>query len=168
MVLVEVDPSDAADPSAHLRAQLDFYRSAVLSKLDGLDDAALDTAVVPSGWTPRQLLAHLVFMERRWFVWGFLAEQVDDPWGEQVDGRWSTDESAAALSERLLAGGRSTSEILRDHPLDEPAATGGRFPADEPPPTLLTIAFHVLQEMARHAGHLDVVRELIDGSTGES
>jgi hypothetical protein len=168
MVLVEVDPSDAADPSAHLRAQLDFYRSAVLSKLDGLDDAALDTTVVPSGWTPRQLLAHLVFMERRWFVWGFLAEQVDDPWGDHVDGRWSTDESVAALSERLLAGGRRTSEILRDHPLDEPAAAGGRFPADEPPPTLATIAFHVLQEMARHAGHLDVVRELIDGSTGES
>ena len=168
MVLVEVDPSDAADPSAHLRAQLDFYRSAVLSKIDGLDDAALDTAVVPSGWTPRQLLAHLVFMERRWFVWGFLAEQLPDPWGDQVDGRWVTDRPVDELAERLLAGGRRTSTILRDHSLDEVAATGGRFPAEEPPPTLAAIAFHVLQEMARHAGHLDIVRELIDGSTGES
>jgi len=168
MVLVEVDPSDAADPAAHLRAQLDFYRSAVLRKLDGLDDAALDATVLPSGWTPRQLLAHLVFMERRWFVWGFLGEQVDAPWGDQVDGRWSTDEPVAELSERLFTGGRRTSEILRDHPLSAVAATGGRFPAEEPPPTLATIAFHVLQELARHTGHLDIVRELIDGSTGES
>ena len=50
----------------------------------------------------------------------------------------------------------------------ERGAVGGRFADDgTPPPTLAWICFHVLQEYARHAGHLDVVRELADGATGE-
>jgi hypothetical protein len=167
MVLVEVDP-DSGDASVHLRAQLDFYRAEVLRKVDGLDESALDTSMVPSGWTPRQLVAHLVFMERRWFVWGFLGEPVPEPWGDRRDDQWFTDRPVADLAEQLLAGGRRTSEILRSHDLDEPSAIGGRFEPGDPPPTLAAVAFHVLQEIARHAGHLDIVRELIDGSTGES
>ena len=50
---------------------------------------------------------------------------------------------------------------------DASAVPGGRFPAGAARPTLAAILFHVLQEYARHAGHLDVVRELIDGHTGE-
>jgi hypothetical protein len=46
---------------------------------------------VPSAWTPLELLQHLALMERRWFVWGFLGEPVDDPWadsGGDAEGRW--------------------------------------------------------------------------------
>jgi hypothetical protein len=55
--------------------------------------------------------------------------------------------------------------VLADVPLDTVAATGGRFEADPPP--LAWICFHVLQEYARHVGHLDVVVELAGGATGE-
>jgi uncharacterized protein DUF664 len=47
------------------------------------------------------------------------------------------------------------------------AASTGRFADRDDVPTLLAICFHVLQEYARHAGHLDIVRELTDGMTGE-
>jgi hypothetical protein len=74
--------------------------------------------------------------------------------------------TAAALVERLHAGGERTTAILTSVPLETRGAVGGRFDA-EPAPTLAWIGFHVLQEFARHAGHLDVVRELADGATGE-
>lgn len=160
--------SEATDPAELLITHLDVMRNAVTSKLDGLDDHALDTSRVPSGWTPRQLLNHLVHMEQRWFVWGFLGEQMDDPWADHdADGAWQVDADVAELIDRLTAGGLRTTAILRQHPLTSVSATTGRFADRDDPPTLMAICFHVLQEYARHAGHLDIVRELIDGTTGE-
>jgi hypothetical protein len=158
--LSAVEPRlDSPDAAAQLVAYLDYYRSVVARKLDGLTDAQLAATVLPSGWTPLELLAHLVHMERRWFRWGFLGEAVEDPWGDPVG--LTRDDLLAALH----AGGARTREILTTRALDERAAVGGRFEAD--PPTLTWICFHVLQEYARHAGHLDVVRELVDGGLGE-
>jgi hypothetical protein len=160
---------DTPDPSAQFVAYLDHYRTVVERKIAGLGEEQLRTSLLPSGWTPLELLGHLVHMERRWFVWGFLGEPVEAPWGDHgEDGRWAVPEGVTAqdLLARLHAGGARTREVLASHPLDARAATGGRFTTD-PAPTLSWIAFHVLQEYARHAGHLDVVRELTDGTTGE-
>ncbi|RYY43992.1 MAG: DinB family protein [Actinomycetales bacterium] len=154
------------DTAGSLVRYLAFFRAEVRRKLDGLEPDALRTTVLPSGWTPLELLSHLVHMERRWFVWGFLGEPLPDPWGDQgPDGRWSTTDSPESLLARLEAGAARTESVLLEHPLDTRAALGGRFDAD--PPTLHAIGFHVLQEYARHAGHLDVVRELVDGAVGE-
>ena len=71
-----------------LLAYLDYFRSVVLDKLHGLDDADLRTSRLPSGWTPLELLQHLVFVERRWLVWGFLGGAMADPWGDRRDDRW--------------------------------------------------------------------------------
>jgi hypothetical protein len=161
-----------ADPAAHLAQYLDYYREAIARKLDGLSDDRLRTSRLPSGWSPIELLSHLLHMEQRWFVWGFLAEPVADPFGDSAggvpDGRWQVpdDVSAADLLARLRQGGRRTTQILATTPLDQRGAVGGRFTA-APTPTLLWIGFHVLQEYARHAGHLDIARELEDGATGE-
>nr|MBA3781357.1 DUF664 domain-containing protein [Nocardioides sp.] len=83
-----------------------------------------------------------------------------DPWRDEANGRWSVadDVTAEALAERLRAVGRRTTEVLATHPMDAVAAEGRR---DEPA-TLEWICFHVLQEYARHAGHLDIVAELTD------
>ena len=173
MALSEVEPQvDSADPAAQLVAYLNYFRSTVSRKIGGLTDAQLRTSVLPSGWTPLELLNHLVHMERRWFVWGFLAEEVDHPWGDHaggVDGgRWEVadDVTAQTLVARLHVGGDRTTAVLTSIPIDAHGAVGGRF-TTEPTPTLAWIGFHVLQEYARHAGHLDVVRELSDGGTGE-
>jgi len=163
--------SDVTEPAARFLDYLDYFRAEVRRKVADLDDAALDADVLPSGWTPIQLVGHLAHMEQRWLVWGFLAEHVDDPWGDHLgglaSGAWATDRTLDSLLSALDEGGLRTTDIVTSHDLTDRAATGGRFPDGEPAPTLLSILFHVVQEYARHMGHLDVVRELIDGSTGE-
>jgi hypothetical protein len=165
------EPDDQlADPKQLLLDYLDYYRSAIARKVDGLSDAALRGILLPSGWSPIEMVKHLLYMERRWLEWGFLGAQVGEPWGDRgPDGRWavSGDDSAADLISRLYTGGERTRGIVERASLQDVAAAGGRFGPDDRRPTLAWILFHVLQEYARHAGHLDIVRELIDGSLGE-
>ncbi len=164
------EPDDQlGDPKQLLLDYLDYYRSVVARKVDGLSEADLRDSRLPSGWSPIELVKHLVYMERRWLEWGFLGAQVEEPWGDRAGGRWSVreEESAAELISRLRAGGERTRRIVEAASLTDVAATGGRFQAEDDQPTLAWILFHVLQEYARHAGHLDIVRELIDGSVGE-
>src|SRR3712207_5587015 len=71
------------DPAELLAGYLDCYRDGVLRKVDGLPDEELRNSRLPSRWTPLGLLKHLAYMERRWLRWGFAAEQVDSPWGDQ-------------------------------------------------------------------------------------
>ena len=154
--------------STALLGYLDYFRAEIRRKLAGLAPEDLRASALPSGWTPIELLSHLVHMERRWFVWGFLAETVDAPWGDQdAEGRWQSDLDVEVLLELLDAGGRRTAAVVHAHPLESRAAAGGRFPDAATAPTLLSILLHVEQEYARHAGHLDIVRELSDGLTGE-
>lgn len=156
------------DPVARIVAYLDFFRHEVRRKTSGLSPEDLDRVVVPSGWTLPGLAEHLVHMERRWIVWGFLGEHVVDPRADR-DGeeRWFTARPLTDILDDLDAGGLRTREVVADHdPLDR-AATGGLFGPDDETPTLLAILFHVMQEYARHAGHLDIARELVDGFVGE-
>ncbi|MDX6324420.1 MAG: hypothetical protein QOK15_774 [Nocardioidaceae bacterium] len=177
MTVTLPEPGPRDDAKALFLEYLDFYRATIVGKISGLDDETLRSPAVPSGWSPIELVKHLAFMERRWLRWGFLGEHVDDPWGDHgrmpsddpEGDRWSVsgDESRDDVVEMLLVGGAGTRAAVEAAELSDPAATGGRFPEGEQPPTLLAILFHVLQEYARHTGHLDVARELIDGTTGE-
>lgn len=110
-------------------------------------------------------------MEQRWFVWGFLGEEVAQPWGDWnvsdpgstdngTEARWTVGNQVGAdeLAARLRAIGERTRSVLREFPLESRGRPGGRFSED--PPTLEWICFHVLAEYARHAGHLDIVAEL--------
>jgi hypothetical protein len=170
----------ASEPGRHTPAgaerwigYLDWLREETLATVLGLPAEERRTTRLPSGWTPVELLSHLLHMEQRWFVWGFLGEPVEAPWGDWdvadpgavpddavPQPRWAVPDDVTAddLAERLRRVGARTAAILRDHPLDTLAAVGGRFAAD--PPTLEWTCFHVLVEYARHAGHLDVVTEL--------
>ena len=162
------EPSgESADSAALFSRYLDFYRETVLRKLASLPTSELRVSRLPSGWTPVELLTHLAHMERRWIVWGFLGEDVGDPWGDQRDDRWHVPEDRlyADLVAMLREVGRRTSDVLATRSLEERGEPGGRF--DDEPPTLAWICFHVLQEYARHAGHLDVAVELAGGPTGE-
>lgn len=168
-------PKSGPDGGARWAAYLDWCREEIITGVLSLPYDGQRTARVPSGWTPIELLSHVLHMEQRWFVWGFLGEPVDSPWGDwNVDEPWTSDDSddtrprarwtvsadvtADELAGRLRALGERTRSVLRDFPLDARANPGGRF--DQDPPTLEWICFHVLAEYARHAGHLDIVVEL--------
>lgn len=162
-------PRSLEDPRDILLRQLSYYRATLLAKLDGLSPDQLTGSILPSGWSPLGLLKHLVFVERRWMQWGFEAEQVADPWGDHDPNSegWlvTPDDTVPELTAKLTAIAARTEATVRAAELTERARLGGRFSGD--PPTLGWILPHLLQEYARHVGHLDVVRELLDGSVGE-
>ena len=166
---------DVADPAQLFVRYLDYFRASVAAKLTGLSDEQLRSAPLPSGWTLLEMVKHLTFMEQRWIVWGFLGEAVAGlehgcrrGVRDLAAHRWAVreDETGEQLIAELMAVGRRTTEVLGAHRLDELASDAGRFGGDDTP-TLSWICFHVFQEYARHLGHVDVVRELLDGSTGE-
>ncbi len=168
-------PKDGRPGAARWADYLDWVRAEIVDGVLSLPAAERRTPRAPSGWTPIELLSHVLHMEQRWFVWGFLGEKVAEPWGDWTqDEPWLADDSDASrpearwqvpghvtaeqLAERLDALGARTRELLLTRSPDALAATGGRFADD--PPSLEWICFHVLAEYARHAGHLDLVVEL--------
>ncbi len=157
-----------SSPSEVLLGYLEHFRAVVLDKLDGLAEEELRRSRLPSGWTPLELLQHLVHVERRWLVWGFEGEPVAEPWGDQQDGRWHVDPGTglAELVRDLERQAATTRRVVESHALSDVGQPGERWEG-EPPATLERVLLHLLQEYARHAGHLDVVRELVDGTTGE-
>jgi uncharacterized damage-inducible protein DinB len=147
---------------------LDYFRSRVLTKVEELPESSLLQSRLTSGWTPLQLLKHLTFVELRWLVWGFEGREVADPWGDLQDERWhiGRDETLVQLATDLRAQGALSHTIIVTNDLSEVGQPGPRWDGADPP-TLERILFHLVQEYARHLGQLDVVVELIDGSTGE-
>ena len=157
-----------SSPADTLLAYLDYFRSVVLAKIDGLSETELTSSRLPSGWTPLELVHHLVHVERRWLVWGFLGRPVADPWGDSRHDRWAVPSGVRApdLVAALYEQAAVSREIVETHDLDEVGQPGERWSGAEPA-TLERVLLHLVQEYARHAGHLDIVRELIDGRTGE-
>ncbi len=147
---------------------LDYFRSRLVSKLDGLPSGELRNSRLPSGWTPVELLKHLTYVEMRWLEWGFEGRDVPDPWGDGRDGRWyvAPQETLADLTTALAAQAARTRAIVGAHALDDLGVPGERWEGADPPP-LERVLFHLLQEYARHVGHLDIASELAHGPTGE-
>ncbi|WP_141823159.1 DinB family protein [Humibacillus xanthopallidus] len=162
------EPSSTPDLRGLLLSYLDYYRSVISCKIGGLERDELQRITVPSGWTPAGLVNHLANVERRWIRWGFMAETMADPWADREGTGWvSPDLTAEELTALLEEAGRRTRSVVEAHDLAETARVGGRFPDTAAAPQLHWILLHLIQEYARHAGHLDLARELIDGQTGE-
>lgn len=163
------EPTDPrAGRADALLAYLDFFRDRVAERMLALPAGEATRTRVPSGWSPQELAHHLRHVERRWLEWGFLGATVDEPWADERDGRWAvpagmgTDDVVTALR----AQGERSRAIVEAHGLEEVGRPGPRW-RDAPPATLERVLLHLLQEYARHLGHLDVVVELATGDTGE-
>jgi uncharacterized damage-inducible protein DinB len=174
---VSAEPEKDGPAGARRRAAyLDWIREDAIRAVLALTPEQQRGMRVPTGWSPLELLNHLLHMEQRWFVWGFLGEPVEQPWGDwnlpepwtsddsdevRPEARWQVDDAVTAeeLAHRLRAVGDRTRTVVLQTPLDTRGAAGGRFGED--PPTLEWICFHVLTEYARHAGHLDVSVEVL-------
>lgn len=147
---------------------LDYFRSRLVSKLQSLPPQALRASMLPSGWTPIELLKHLRYVELRWLEWGFEGRGVPDPWGDQQDGRWHVgpQDRLADLITALHAQAATTAAIVAAHDLAEIGQPGERWDGAAPA-SLERVLFHLVQEYARHIGQLDVVSELAGGEVGE-
>jgi hypothetical protein len=161
-------PESMSDPAELLAAYLDWYRDALLRKLDGLSENQLRTSVLPSGWVPLALVKHLMHVERRWMRWGFAGEDLDDPWGaaENIEWRPQPDESTDSIIAAFHAECARSRAAAAGATLDQLAADGGAYAPGDERPSLAWLEFHLLQEYARHVGHLDIARELIDETVG--
>jgi hypothetical protein len=146
---------------------LDAQRAGALAVLDGLTDEQLRTSVLPSGWTPLGLIKHLGYAERHWFQRVFRGSAAAAPWPDDDEERLVT--SAHPVAE-VFAFYREQCErgndLLAGTPLDaKPVGRHGSDPDDEFA-DLRGIVLHMIEETARHLGHLDAARELLDGRTG--
>ncbi|MBM0276274.1 mycothiol transferase [Micromonospora tarensis] len=147
---------------------LDYFRESMVAKVSALDEPELRRSRLPSGWTPLELLTHLRHVERRWIEWGFQGRDVAEPWGDRQGDRWhvAPDQTRDDLVAALRAQGAHTSAVVGAHDLAEIGAPGPRWNGADPA-SLERVLFHLVQEYARHLGHLDVVAELAGGPTGE-
>jgi len=163
--LGSVEPPSPTDPVSSrvelFERYLDAFRAEAIDKVRALSPREQRGTRLASGWTPVELLCHLAFVELRWLEWGFEGVEVVDPWGDRRDDRWYVDEglSTEAVVARLEAQGARTRQILRRHDLSEIGLPSARWDGEEPP-SLERILIHLLQEFARHVGHLDIVAEL--------
>ncbi|MFM6851452.1 MAG: DUF664 domain-containing protein [Terrabacter sp.] len=167
------EPASTPDLRGLLLDYLDYFRAVVVGKVAALDAGALQTSVVPSGWTAAGLLNHLANVERRWMLWGFEGRSLPDPWrdaaGSEPGAGWVSPElGVPELASRLRLAGAETRAVAEAHELTDHAAVGGRFAEQDSAPQLQWVLLHLIQEYARHAGHLDLWRELHDGATGET
>jgi len=147
---------------------LDYFRSRVITKIEGLPERALRQSRLPSGWTPLELLKHLSYVELRWLEWGFESRPITDPWGDTRGDRWyvAQDETLEQLVAALRTQAKRSRAVIEAHDLAERGKLGPRW-AGADPATLERILFHLVQEYARHLGHLDIVAELATGQLGE-
>src|SRR4051794_14622131 len=150
-----------------LLARLDGQRRHVLSQLEGLSDEQLRQPVLPSGWSCLGLVRHLTLSDERYWFEVVVAGEPLTFWPEGDDGDWrvGADERADdVLGAYRMAIARSD-EIIRARQLDEPPAQPEEWwpEAGLAFPDLRQVLLHVLVETSVHAGHLDAVRELLDG-----
>ena len=159
-----MDPPPGGMERELLAAFLDYQRATLLRKIDGLGDADLRRQVLPSTLTLLGMVKHLAYVEQSWFGIRFAGEDLPVPYTKadpDADFRIEPGETTTdivALYKREVARSRA---ILSASSLDDLAKAEGFRPS------LRWIALHMIAETARHNGHADLIREAIDGATGE-
>jgi uncharacterized damage-inducible protein DinB len=141
-----------------LQALLQYQRSSLVRKMAGVDEGAARRSFVGSGTTLLWLLKHMAQAESVWIVRRFAGQDVEIP-----EDAVNPDDTVEAAIDAYESVWRRTDHIVAASPsLDAPCREVG----DEIPVNLRWVLMHLLEETARHAGHADMLRELIDGQTG--
>ena len=146
-----------------LTAFLDYHRQTVLLKAEGVSDADLRRTMTPSGLSLLGLIKHLAYVERSWFQDEFAGEDVSFPWTDEdpdADFRIEPDETTQDIFTLYQAEVKRSREIVAASSLDDIAR------GEKRKPSLRWIMMHMIEETARHNGHMDLMREAIDGQTG--
>ncbi|MCD9198839.1 DinB family protein [Aeromicrobium wangtongii] len=161
------DIPDAYDERSVLLQMLHYTQDTAVAKVSGLSEELAHRAPLPESplMTPVNLLNHLRWVERSWVNADLFGGEDEAPWtDEDPDAEFRQGEDltvteAIELYEQEAARTRATfAEVELDM-----VRRGGR----EQPVTARWILLHLIEETARHNGHLDILRELADGSTGD-
>jgi len=167
-----VDPPLASDERATLVGFLDYHRDTLRAKTSGLDAEQLAATLDPSTMTLGGMLKHLAFVEHWWFECVFLGREYAEPWASvdwKADADWDwhsavddTPEELRAMLDRACSASDAVVAGVADLGAlsQRTSRTGDRF-------SLRWILAHMIEEYARHNGHADLIRESIDGETGE-
>lgn len=146
---------------------LQFLRQTIVQKCSGLTDEQLRSHPTVSGMTMLGMVKHLTIVERYWFQGVFLDADVDLPWSEEEpDGDWRAHDSDTGehVLQAYVTECQKSDEIVRTHELDELAKWAQ---SEDERASLRWVLVHLIEETGRHAGHADILREAIDGVTGE-
>ncbi|MQA97007.1 MAG: DUF664 domain-containing protein [Streptosporangiales bacterium] len=166
------EPPQAGDEIATLLGFLDFQRATLAWKCRGLDAAGLAVMVGVSEVTLGGLLMHLARVEEIWFSVRLHGRDHTPPW-DKAEWAWEWGAAAAEPPERLWAIWEEAVDRSRACVAEALGEGGGmdRLAARPWPngvaPSLRWIVTHMIEEYARHNGHADLIREAVDGSTGE-
>jgi Protein of unknown function (DUF664) len=142
-------------------AFLDFARACVVKKLNGLDEEQVRRVLVPSGTSLLGLVQHLIVSEQYWFAHHVRGDDPDAEFDFGMDvaeGRRTADliaeyRSAIAQSNAIVRDGRSLESLTA-------------LPVGDQRLSRRWVLAHMTSEVVRHAGHADILRELVDGTTG--
>lgn len=145
---------------------LEAQRVSVLAILDGLDVEGLTTAVLPSGWTPLGLVEHLGYAERHWFQEMVTGSAEPLAWPDDDHTPLTTPRPPSVVFAFYRAQCERSNAVLASTPLSTPPRGRHPGPLGDEVTDLRRIVLHMIEETARHAGQLDVARELLDGRTG--
>lgn len=156
--MADLKPPRLAGAEAQtLHALLQYQRESLLRKVDGVDEEHARWSPVGSGTSLLWLIRHMAAAEVTWVLHRFAGQDPPPPGPEPADG---TLLDAAEAYRRGWP--RVDAVAFAGAGLDELC----RRPDPGPPVSLRWVLMHLLEETARHAGHADILRELIDGSTG--
>jgi hypothetical protein len=167
------DPEPIADELTALTQFLDYHRATLVAKATGLDRAQLATRLEPSALTLAGLLKHAALVEDSWFGVVLLGQDEREPWASAPwddDPDWEFTSAVDDEPDELFAiyGAaceRSRAAVAEVGNLD--AVSAGRSRRSGERFNLRWIMLHMLEETARHNGHADLLRESVDGTTGE-
>jgi len=168
-LLDAVEQAATADERTLLEAFVEFYRAAVVRKVRGVSEQDARRRLVGSATTLGGIVKHLRWVELNWFE-RVLAGRPDTdlpqpPWTDEdpdADFRLEPDESLEQIIAEYEQQTARSREIAAGRSLDD---TGQHRRLGKV--SLRWVYVHMIDETARHAGHADILRELIDGTTGE-
>jgi uncharacterized damage-inducible protein DinB len=150
-----------------LDAWVDFYRATILEKCDGLNAAQLkERPVASSRLSLLGIVRHMTFVEQIWLENRFAGHETSDYYKTEADRDSDFNDLDDTAVENVFLLFQQATDVSRQvsagHDLDERVkrVTRGRDV------DLRWILIHMIEEYARHCGHADLIRELIDGTTG--
>jgi uncharacterized damage-inducible protein DinB len=150
------------DERAMLTGYLDWYREIAERKLDGLSLAEATRVSTPTGVTLLGTIAHLGWVERRWFGHYLCGDAPDDA-DATTSFTVAADDTVEAIVARYRRACERSREVTAALELDTMTIIPHDVFGDQ---SLRWVLVHMIEETARHAGHLDILRELTDGRTG--